>query len=138
MLVLGLNKCQRPLRLGIFVSNGWKEAYVVPIPVKEHIAAAVTVDCLATEHWVGGPSCEDGRSWCRITKVTEGYGLFYHASKPRPTAIHSGSDAPGGGLPITIVEMVADVLFVKLRDGAVINVEDADVVEVLRNIQQLL
>ena len=64
----------------------------------------------------------------------ESYALFYysssHAAPPGERGIDTG--------PVMLVESISDVLFVKIQHGQAVDVEDQDVIEVVRDIEWLL
>ena len=91
----------------------------------------ITEASLDVDEWIRLPS--EGGQWSKHVKIAEEYALFYYSSKP--TSSTPTPDAPN--MPSLFVESVSDVLFVRLQNRNVVDVEDHDVIEVVRHLDRL-
>jgi hypothetical protein len=106
----------------------------VPIPLKAHIRDyagddAVTLASLDVEGWIRCPT-ETGH-WSKHVKVSGTYALIYH-STTTPSSVLRPESGIGGQQ--VLLEMVSDILFLKLRDKTVVDIEDEDIIEVVQEI----
>ena len=84
------------------------------------------------EEW---PLCPSAAGpWSKRIKVSDTYALFYYSSSPAAPPGERGTNTG----PVILVESISDVLFVKIQHGQVVDVEDQDVIEVVRDIEWLL
>ena len=126
---------QGPHRVGILLRDGWTKASLVPIPLKAHIRDhtednAVTVACLDVEEWVRCPTQSD--RWSKHVSVSEAYALASYSSTAIPPSSRS---EPYVEQQRIIVETISDVLFLKIRDQTIVNVEDEDMLEVIQELE---
>ena len=106
--------------VGILQREGWMKASVVPIPLKAHLLEytennTITAGCLDVEEWVRCPT-ESGR-WSRHVKSLMRTPPY--PRRPRWKLALTGSRS--------FVESVSDVLFLKIRDQTVVDVEETRV-----------
>ena len=121
--------------MGILLREGWTKALLVPILLKAHLRDctednAVSEDCLDVDEWVRCPT-GSGR-WSKHVKVSDAYALVYYSSITIPSASRTESYVEGQQM---LVESVSDVLFIKIYDQTVVDVEDADVAQVIQDIE---
>jgi hypothetical protein len=115
------------------LQEGWRHASIIPIRVQDVFVDVpglddITEASLAFDEWLQPPLAQG--PWNLHIKVSKTYALFYYSTSL--TLASPKLACPP--VPLTLVESVAEVLFVKLRDHLAIDVEDGDVTEVLQDI----
>lgn len=116
--------------MGILLSEGWTKASRVPIPLMPHLRDEagkenIMVASLDVDEWI---CCPTGTGhWSKHVKVSRAYALIYYSSTSVPSVLQAESGIEGLSV---LLEMVSDILFLKIRDQAVVDIDDEDVVEV--------
>ena len=92
------------------------------IPGKVYDPLFITKASLEVDEWIQHPSVEG--QWSKHVKIAEEYALFYYSSKP--TSSTPTPEAPN--MPSMFVESVSDILFVRLQNCYVVDMEDHNVI----------
>ncbi|KAF8344828.1 hypothetical protein F5887DRAFT_1075018 [Amanita rubescens] len=124
-------------QFGVYVYNGWKSAYAVPLlvqPDAQKTSGLRNFRKLDVDYWVTKPADVLSRTWIRVLKEYTTCAVLYYASIPANT------DGVPGYNPVSDmkVEDVGDILYMKLVDGEIVDVEDEEVNDVLLNIVRYL
>ena len=124
--------------MGVFIYNGLKSAHMVPVPAREQgIATIATVvdSCWDVDMWITPFPSHPDVIWRKNMKSTAKFALFYYSVKTKVTAHR---DALLCEPRIGMEEGIGDVLFLKVHDGAVVDMIDDDVMAVLKELDNLL
>jgi hypothetical protein len=119
------------------VYNHWKSAKAVPIPIRSDAIFLAGTEGSATldvEYWISKPPEIVSRTWVRVCKEYKTCAVYYYTSLPASLDGMPGL-IPHGDMR---VEDVGDVLYVKLVDRQVVNIDDEEIKHVLHNIVQYL
>ena len=117
--------------------NGWKSAYTVPLLIRPHAktpSEPSTVSRLDLDYWITKPVDIVSRTWVRVFKEYETCAVLYYASIPAspegvPSHVSVGE---------TRVEDVGGILYMKLVDCEVVDVEEEEINDVLHHIGRYL
>jgi hypothetical protein len=106
----------------------------VPIKVKESsVGGGLSVGVVPVESalgWDDWIECPQGRAaWSRNVKAAENYVLVYYGTTPVPA---HGARMEDSNL---LVQLIGDVLFIKVWDGVAVDVDDQDVQDVVQDIE---
>ena len=121
-------------RLGILLTGEWKTACLVPIRLKEGVLGGGDADAgyslestLWWEDWIVSPQV--GGPWSQNVKVAKDYVLVYYGSTSVPAC-----EARDQYLS-PLVQVMLDVLFIKLLNGVAVDVDDEDAWGLLQEIE---
>jgi hypothetical protein len=114
----------------------------VPIPVIDSDADTVELLDVAPERhlnidaWIKPPVDGTGSYWSLESNVTDTYGLWYYLGIPC-YGVGSGQSIDVGEPDVMRVESIGDILYIKIHQGDVVDVEPEEVPEVTRMINDL-
>jgi hypothetical protein len=116
--------------MGIFIYNAWQSARTVPIPLKPSRGSNIfaTLDSLASDYWITTPCGPPSIAWAKVTKERASHALIYYSHQ----TLRSHNDGTNA------INLIGDILFVKLDNGDVVDVTDEDIVEILNDIDHLV
>ncbi|KAF8332956.1 hypothetical protein F5887DRAFT_1080485 [Amanita rubescens] len=127
----------------LYITNTLRTAHVVPVPVvpmgienpDDDALNATVAYRLDVKTWIKPPPIAQDASgdlleWRHVSKDANAYAVFYYAAK---AAVHKNTC-----LHREYAEMVGDILFVKKKDDVLLDVEEEDILEVLKNVECLL
>ena len=113
-----------------------KSAFLIPV-LRKRFSDDMPVDVgdsfWAVDAWITPPLASDVplNRWTKNIKITETHALFYYSLK---TTVALASGQPQIGQQ----EAVGDVLYLRLRGGVVVDVDEDDVDEMHRILPSLL
>ncbi|KAF8340223.1 hypothetical protein F5887DRAFT_1077021 [Amanita rubescens] len=123
-------------QFGVYVYNGWKSAYSVPILVRADAPCGSSgISKHDVDYWITKPADIMSRTWVRVCKEYKTCAVVYYASIPVTP------EGRPGHIPLINemkIEDVGDVLYVKIVEGKIVDVEDEEINDVLRNIVRYL
>ena len=130
---LGDPGCRMVTGWEFLLTGRWKIARIVPIRLKEgvlgggDVGAVYSVEStLEWEDWIVSPQV--GGPWSRNVMVSRDYALIYYGSTSVLTReVRDQYLSP-------LVQVVSDVLFIKLQNGVAVDVDDEDAQGLLQEI----
>ena len=131
----------------IYIYNSWRAGHIIPVPLKPVALGAhapvgrmddgcASKFMLGYETWIKSPSILDDEcpmditEWRLVVKEAKAYMLFYYMSK-----VQKHND---WGFRPDYMDIVGDILFTKKININLVDADDEDVVEVLKNLEEII
>lgn len=106
----------------MYIYNGWTTTRLVPVPYRQEERSSLRSKTPASfdiEYWITAATLVPNKRWVRVSKESSTYAVFFFTTRNGSTdEFGQRSDELYAG----------DVLFLKLRNGTVVDADEGDVI----------
>ena len=119
----------------MLIYDSWKMARTVPIPFTHLSKAVCLLSELDLDAWVTPPTMSESfESWSCMSTETDVFFIRYFSSR---TNLRQDRDSFEAYPLMRRVEVVSNILVLKLQDGFVVDVEEDDLAVILETVADI-